>query len=88
MMPRRCFLVLCYLLFLRIITLKIKAMVKNMAPPKQGVKKGLAVPAVQPIVHELLPVQLISSSAKLNQAKTVPQSRTINCAKITFFICF
>ena len=61
-------------------------MVKNTAPKKQGVKKGLATPAAQPKVQVRVFSQLISSVAKLNQAKIVPQSKTINCAKITFFI--
>ena len=61
-------------------------MLKNMAPPKQGVRNGLAAPAVQPIVQEVLLSQLVSSLAKLTHAKIVPQNRTMNCAKITFFI--
>ncbi len=68
--------------------LKIKAMVKNIAPPKHGVKKGLATLAAQPKVQVRVFNQSISSLAKLTQANNVPQSRTMNCVKITFFIQF
>ena len=61
-------------------------MVKNIAPKKQGVKKGLTTPAAQPNVQVRVFSQLISSVAKLNQANNVPQNKIINCAKITFFI--
>jgi hypothetical protein len=77
-----------YLLFLKMIALKIKAIVKNTAPPKHGVKKGLVVTATQPKVQVREFNQSISSLVKLNQAKIVPPNRTINCARITFFIKF
>jgi hypothetical protein len=66
--------------------LKTKAIVKNIAPPKQGVKNGLAELTVQPAVQALLPNQLESSIPKFAQANNVPQSRTMNCAVIIFFI--
>lgn len=66
--------------------LKIKAIVKNIAPPKQGVKIGLVKLAVQPIAQALFLNQFASSIVKFAQANKVPASKTINCVIAIFFI--
>jgi hypothetical protein len=70
-------LIIDYLLFLKIIKCRIKAIVKNIAPPKHGVKKGLT-PIAHPIVHTELLIQAIYSLEKLNQANSVPANKTKN----------
>jgi hypothetical protein len=52
-------------------------MVKNIAPPKQGVKKGL-VPDAHPIVQAELLIQAMYSLEKLNQANNIPANKTKN----------
>jgi hypothetical protein len=66
-----------YLLFFNITKCKIKAIVKNIAPPKQGVKNGL-VPDAHPIVQAELLIQEMYSFEKLNQANNVPANKTKN----------
>ena len=66
----------------------MKAIVKNIAPPKQGVKKGLPNPAAHPIVQARFPSQSNNSIVKFVQANKVPINNTMNCAKIVFFIIF
>jgi len=74
-----------YLLFLSIETLSTNAKVKNNAPKKHGVTKGLA-PTAQPVVQTLSLSQLFSSRPKLPQAKRVPKSKIKNWVLINFVI--
>jgi len=58
--------------------LRIKAAVKNIAPPKQGLKKGLFKPIAHPVVQARFSIQSNNSIVKFVQANKVPMSRTIN----------
>lgn len=57
---------------------KANAIVKNIAPKKQGVAKGLVELSAQPKVQVWALAQLKYSRTKLYQAKIVPARRTIN----------
>lgn len=65
---------------------RTSAIVKNTAPKKHLLKKGLVKSTEQPVVHTFPLVQLINSRAKLYQANTVPPSNTINSARRSFLI--
>ena len=72
--------------FFKINILKIRAIVKNIAPPKQGVKNGIVPCFAQPKIQAFLFNQLIISIVKLVQANKKPINKTINCALIIFLI--
>lgn len=56
----------------------MKAIVKNIIPPKHGVKNGFLAFTGHPLLHFLPCVQAINSERKLYQAKMVPAKRTKN----------
>jgi hypothetical protein len=66
----------------------INAIVKKIAPPKQGVKNGIVPASAQPSEQLFLFHQLINSIIKFVQANKNPINKTINCALISDFIYF
>lgn len=64
----------------------INAIVKNIAPPKHGVKNGIVPASAQPSEQFFLFHQLIDSIVKLVHANKNPINKTINCAFKSFFI--
>lgn len=57
---------------------KIKAIKKNIAPPKHGVINGFLAFTGHPLLHFFPRLQAINSERKLYQAKIVPASNTKN----------
>ena len=65
----------------------INATVKNIAPPKHGVKNGIVPASAQPSEQFFLFHQLIDSIVKFVHANKKPINKTINCVLSNFFIC-